>query len=263
MELRGTVVVVTGASSGIGEAVAVAFARRGARVVLTARRVDRLEELAERIQRAGGRAVTLPCDVTDTDELVKLPGIVEAMLGPADILVNNAGIPGGGDFSAVSHEQIDKVVDTNLTSVLHATRAFLPGMIARGRGHVINIASLAGRFATPGAAVYTATKHGVVAFSEALNYDVADRGVLVTTVNPSFVDTESFPVVDLPRSLVLKVETVADAVVKVARKEIAPEYSVPRALAPFQLFRVLTPPLYRWGVRTARKVKPSTPVQGP
>ena len=132
-------------------------------------------------------------------------------------------------------------------------------MLGRGRGHVINVASLAGRYATPGAAVYTATKHGVVAFSEAVNYETSGRGVLVTTVNPSFVDTEGFPV-DLPRSLVLKADTVADAIVKVARKGIAPEYSVPRALAPFQLFRVLTPPLYRWGVRTARKVKPSTPM---
>jgi NADP-dependent 3-hydroxy acid dehydrogenase YdfG len=260
MELRGSVVVVTGASSGIGEAAAVAFARRGAKVVLTARRVDRLEDLAGRIERAGGRAVALPIDVTDTDVLTKLPGVVEAMLGPTDILVNNAGIPGGGDFMEVTHEQIDRVIDTNLASVLHATRAFLPGMMARGRGHVINVASLAGRFATPGAAVYTATKHGVVAFSEALNYDTSARGVLVTTVNPAFVDTEGFPV-DLPRSLVLKVDTVANAVVKVARKGIAPEYSIPRALAPFQAFRVLTPPLYRWGVRTARGVKPSTPVQ--
>lgn len=260
MELRAAVVVVTGASSGIGEATAVAFAKRGAKVVLAARRIDRLEALATRIEAAGGTALALPCDVTDTDELVKLPGVVEAMLGPADILVNNAGIPGGGRFMDVSHEQIDKVVEVNLLSVLHATRAFLPGMLARGRGHVINVASLAGRFATPGASLYTATKHGVVAFSESLNYDVADRGVRITTVNPSFADTESFPVA-LPRSLVLKVDTVAEAIVKVARLGIAPEYSVPRWLAPLQVFRVLTPPLYRWGVRTVRKVKPSTPMQ--
>jgi NADP-dependent 3-hydroxy acid dehydrogenase YdfG len=260
MELRGAVVVVTGASAGIGEATAVAFAKRGAKVVLAARRIERLEALADRIEAAGGMAVALRCDVVDTDELVKLPGVVEAMMGPVDVLVNNAGVPGGGPFEQVSHDQIDAVVGVNLTSVLHATRAFLPGMLARGHGHVINVASLAGRFATPGAAVYTATKHGVVAFSESLNYDVAGRGVLVTTVNPSFADTASFPAT-LPRSLILKVDTVAEAIVKVARLGIAPEYSVPRWLAPFQIFRVLTPPLYRWGVRTARRVKPATPVQ--
>ncbi|MEX0984966.1 MAG: SDR family oxidoreductase [Actinomycetota bacterium] len=261
MELRGAVVVVTGASSGIGEATALAFAKRGAKVVLAARRIDRLEELAARIQAKGGHALALRCDVSETEELIKLPGVVQALLGPTDILVNNAGIPGGGRFLDTSHEQIDRVVGVNLLSVLHATRAFLPGMVARGHGHVINVASLAGRFATPGASVYSATKHGVVAFSEALNYDVVDRGVLITTVNPAFADTASFPT-SLPRSLVLKVDTVAEAIVKVARLGIAPEYSVPRWLAPLQVFRVLTPPLYRWGVRTARKVKPSTPIQG-
>jgi hypothetical protein len=88
---------------------------------------------------------------------------------------------------------------------------------------------------------------------------VERRGVLVTTVNPSFADTASFPTT-LPRSLVLKVSTVASAIVKVAERGIAPEYSVPRWIAPFQVFRVLTPPLYRWGVRTARTVKPSSPM---
>ena len=93
------------------------------------------------------------------------------------MLVNNAGVPGGGEFLTIDHDQIDTVIETNLSSVVHATRAFLPGMLDRGRGHVMNVASLAGRFATPGAAVYTATKHGVVAFSEALHYDVDGRGV--------------------------------------------------------------------------------------
>ena len=258
MELRGAVVVVTGASSGIGEATATAFAKRGAKVVLAARRIDRLEELAGRIEAAGGTAIALPCDVVDTDELRKLPGVVEALLGPADVLVNNAGVPGGGPFAELSHEQIERVVAVNLLGVLHATRAFLPGMLARGRGHVINVASLAGRVATPGAALYSATKHGVVGFSEALHHDVLDRGLAVTTVNPFFVDTESFPV-DLPRAMVLKVDKVAESIVKVARLGIAPEYSIPRWAGPLQVFRVLTPPLYRWGIRTGRKLKPSTP----
>jgi short-subunit dehydrogenase len=259
VELRGAVVVVTGASAGIGEATAIAFAKRGAKVVLAARRIERLEDLARRIEGAGGTAMALRCDVRETAELVRLPGIVGELLGPVDVLVNNAGVPGGGPVAQISHEQIDTVVRTNLLSVIHATRAFLPGMLARGHGHVINVASLAGRFATPGAAVYSATKHGVVAFSEALSYEVRDRGVLVTTVNPAFVDTASFPA-NLPRSLVLEVDTVAEAIVKVAREGIAPEYSVPRWIAPFQVFRVLTPPLYRWGVRTARRIRPATPV---
>lgn len=261
MELRGKVVVVTGASSGIGEAIALAFAKRGAKVVLAARRLERLEELAERIGHAGGQALALKCDVGEPDEVQKLPGIVEELVGPTDVLVNNAGLPGGGELVDLSMEQIERVVRVNLLGVLYGTRAFLPGMLARGHGHVVNIASLAGRFAVPGASLYTATKHAVVAFSESLNFDTEASGVLVTTVNPGFVDTEGFPHARLPRWIVMDVERVSDAIVKVVRGGIAPEYSVPRWIAPFQVFRVLTPPLYRWGVRKARKAGKATPAR--
>jgi NADP-dependent 3-hydroxy acid dehydrogenase YdfG len=253
VELPGKVAVVTGASSGIGEATAVAFARRGVTVVLAARRVDRLEDLAGRIERTGGRALAVPCDVTDRDRLAALPTVVAEAFGPADILVNNAGIPGGGDFDELSYEQIEALVRTNVLGVMNATRAFLPGMLERGRGHVVNVASMAGRFAPPGATVYTATKHAVVAFSEALNYETEPRGVLVTAVNPALVRTEGFPMQGVPSFLLLKVETVAEAIVGVVRDGIAPERSVPRFLAPFQAFRVLTPPLYRWGIRQLRR----------
>ena len=252
MELRGAVAVVTGASSGIGEATAVALAQRGARVVLAARRTDRLGSLADRIVRAGGRALAVPCDVTDPHDLRTLRGVVEEALGPVDILVNNAGIPGGGEFAELDDDQIRRVVEVNLLGVMYGTRVFLPSMLARGHGHVVNIASLAGRFATPGASVYTATKHGVVAFSESVNYEVEGRTVHVTAVNPGFVATEGFPAQGVPARAVMPAVRVAEAVVKVIREGIAPEYSVPRWVSPFQVFRVLTPPLYRWGVRTTR-----------
>jgi short-subunit dehydrogenase len=126
-------------------------------------------------------------------------------------------------------------------------------MLRDGHGHIVNVASLAGRFAAPGTGVYSATKHAVVAFSESTNYDAEGRGVHVTAVNPGFIDTEGFPQDGLPSWMVMRVERVAEAIVKVVRDEIAPELSVPRWVSPLQAFRVLTPPLYRWGVRRARR----------
>lgn len=258
MDPHDRVVVVTGASAGIGEATAVAFAQRGAQVALAARRLDRIEELADRIVRAGGQAVAFRCDVTEHEQLERLDRIVTEVLGPPDVLVNNAGVPGGGGFAELSYEQIERVVRTNLLGVLFGTRAFLPGMQRRGGGHIVNVASLAGRYAAPDAALYTATKHAVVAFSESVHYEAARRGVLVTAVNPAFVATEGFPQSNLPGTIVMAPERVARAIVRVVRDRIAPEYSVPRWVAPFQAFRVLTPGLYRWGLRTVRRIGSAT-----
>jgi NADP-dependent 3-hydroxy acid dehydrogenase YdfG len=254
VDVKGAVVVVTGASAGIGEATAVALARRGARVVLAARRLDRLESLADRIERAGGSALALRVDVTHPDEVDALPGFVREVYGrPADVLVNNAGVPGGGTIQDLDYEQIRRVVEVNLLGVLYGMRAFLPEMLRRGHGHIVNVASLAGRFAAPGAGLYAATKHAVVAASESAHFDAETRGVRVTAVNPGFVVTEGFPCDGVPGWAVMPVERVADAIVRVVREGIAPELSVPRWVSPLQAFRVLTPPLYRWGVRRARR----------
>jgi short-subunit dehydrogenase len=258
MQLRGTVAVVTGASSGIGETTAIALARRGARVVLAARRIDRLEDLQGRIERAGGIALALACDVGDPEQLKTLSTVTGEAFGAPDILINNAGIPGGGGFAALPYEEIERVVRVNVLGVMYGTRAFLPGMLERGRGHIVNVASLAGRFAAPGAPVYTATKHAVVAFSESLNYEAEKHGVLVTAVNPGLVATEGFPQEHVDQRFVLPVERVARAIVRVLEDGIAPELSIPRWVSPLQAFRVLTPPLYRWGVRRLRDVNFTT-----
>lgn len=250
-------VVVTGASSGIGEATAFAFAQRGARVVVAARRTERLDAVVDRIERSGGHALAATCDVTEPAQLETLRVVTEEAYGSTDVLVNSAGMRGGGEFGRLGYDQISHHVELNVLGVMFGTRAFLPGMLARGKGHVVNIGSLAGRFATPGNAIYGATKHAVVAFSEAMHYETEGRNVLVTAVNPGFVDTEGFPQGDLPDWAVLKMSTVTDAIVKVVREGIAPEYSIPRWLSPLQLFRVATPPLYRWGIRRVRGARRS------
>jgi hypothetical protein len=245
VELRDAVVVVTGASSGIGEATALRFARAGSRLALAARRVDRLDALATRIEARGGQALPVRCDVTIPGDRRDLADAVQHTFGRCDVLVNNAGIPGGGPFRSLTAEQIDRVVEVNLLGVVQTTKAFLPMMLEQRSGHVVNVASLAGRFALPGASIYSATKHAVVAFSESLYHELKDVGVVVTAVNPFFARTESFPSAQVPPRLLIDVDRIARTIEDVVRRGRAPEVSVPRSIALFQVFRILTPPLYR------------------
>jgi short-subunit dehydrogenase len=258
MELRGAVAVVTGASSGFGELTSRLLAKEGASVVLAARRVERLEALAAEIEGRGGRGLAVRCDVTEVADLQGLRDRVEEAFGRCDVLINNAGIPGGGRFEDLSLEQIERVIRVNLLGVLFCTKTFLPMMLEQGAGHIVNVGSLAGRYAAPGASVYSASKHGVVAFSEALYYELAPRGILVTSVNPGFAATEGFPQGRLPSALVMPAEKVARVIVQVVKEGKAPEVSVPRVMSLWQAFRILTPPLYRWGVRQASKKLSST-----
>ena len=257
MELAGKVAVVTGASAGIGRATAWGFAVRGATVVPAARRLDRLERLADAIRGRGGDATPVACNVSDSAAVEGLFRQVMEAYGRCDVLVNNAGVPGGGRFVKLPVEKLERIVRVNFLGVVYCTRAFLPQMLERQQGHVVNIASLAGRFAVPGSAVYSGTKHAVVAFSESLHYETAPQGVLVTAVNPGVVPTEGFPHEEAkrargPRRLaVLRPEQVAEAVLRVVEKGIAPELSIPRWLSALQAVRVLTPPLYRFAMRRA------------
>ena len=202
MELRGAVAVVTGASAGIGRATALALGEAGASMVLAARREEVLKQLAGEMEERGWRAVPVPCDVTERADVERLRDRVAGEFGRLDVLVNNAGIPGGGAFLDLSLERIEQVATVDFLSVLTCTKILLPLMLEGGKGHIVNVASLAGRFATPGASVYAAAKHAVVAFSEALYYELEPKGVLVTALNPGFVETEGFPHHDLDPRLV-------------------------------------------------------------
>lgn len=261
MQLRGAVVVVTGASSGIGRAAALRFAHAGSTVVLAARRLERLEALTEQIAAHGGNALAVRCDVSVAEDLDALRARVEEAHERCDVLVNNAGVAQGGSFQRLSAAEIERIVRINLLGVVLGTHAFLPMFLAQRSGHVVNVASLAGRFAVPGAAVYSATKHGVVAFSESLYYELKPKGILVTAVNPGFTRTEGFPMSGAPTPLVMTPDRVAQVLVDVVRRDRAPEVSIPRSYSAAQVFRVLTPPLYRWGLergaRAALRDRPS------
>ncbi len=252
IDLRGAVAVVTGASSGIGWSAAWALAAGGATVVAAARREDRLAHLVGQIEQRGGRALAVGCDVTDRAQVEALRDRTLGAFGRADVLVSNAGIPGGGEFARMPVEHVERVVATNLLGVLYGARAFLPAMLEAGRGHVVNVASLAGRFAIPGQSVYGATKHAVIGFSESLNYETSPRGVLVTAVNPGFTSTEAFPQTELiERGIpVMAPRDVARVIVRVVRRGDAPEASIPRWISALQAVRTLAPRPYRAAVRT-------------
>ena len=189
-ELSGKAVAITGASSGIGEATAHALARAGASVALGARRKDRIDALAGRIEDEGGTAIALEVDVSDEGQA---RGFVEAAherLGRLDSLVNNAGVMLLGPFEQSEPDDWRTMVHVNQLGLLYCTHAALPLMRAQGSGDIVNISSIAGRHARAGSSVYNLTKFGVGAFSEALRQEVTEGGIRVILVEPGFVDTE-------------------------------------------------------------------------
>jgi clavulanate-9-aldehyde reducatase len=189
-DLSGKVAAVTGASSGIGEATAVMLAEAGAAVSLAARRSDRIADLAKRIEGSGGRALSIEADLGNEDQANAFVRETKEELGRLDILVNNAGQMLLGPVIGADTSEWRRMVDVNLLGLLYSTHAALPIMGEQGSGHIVNISSVAGRFATFGAAVYNLTKFGVNAFSEALRQEVAAANVKVTVIEPGFVATE-------------------------------------------------------------------------
>ena len=181
--------VITGAGSGLGRALALDVARRGGRVVVADIDEVGAAETARLVERAGGEAHAMACDVSDAAQVERLAADATERLGEIDLLVNNAGVAVGGAFEEISLDDWGWIVGINLWGVVHGCRAFLPAMKARGRGHVINIASAAGLVSMPGMSPYNATKAAVVALSETLHGECKAHGVQVSVVCPTFFAT--------------------------------------------------------------------------
>ena len=185
------IVLITGASSGIGEGCARKFASEGARLILNARSVDKLEALAQELkEKYGTSCYVMPFDVRDrkaaSEALASLPAEWQAI----DVLINNAGLVIGVDKEHEGNlDEWDIVIDTNIKSLLSMTRMVVPGMVERGRGHIINIGSIAGDAAYPGGSVYCATKAAVKALSDGLRIDLVDTPLRVTNIKPGMVET--------------------------------------------------------------------------
>lgn len=189
-DLEGQVAAITGASSGIGEATALALAGAGAAVSLAARRQDRIEALAAKIADQGGRAEVIATDVSQEDQARAFIEGTRERLGRLDILVNNAGVMLLGPVIGADTDEWRQMVEVNMLGLLYCTHSVLPIMGEQGSGHIVNVSSVAGRQASFGSAVYNLTKFGVNGFSEALRQEVAPANVRVTIIEPGFVATE-------------------------------------------------------------------------
>ena len=211
MEIAGARALVTGASGGIGQAIAEALCGRGAEVIVSARRQEILAELCERLS---GRASHVTADLGDRDDVARLAR--EA--GEVDILVANAGLPGSGRLTDFTPEQVDHAIDVNLRAPMQLAHALLPGMLERGRGHLVFIGSMNSKIPNPRTSVYSATKFGLRGFALALREDLHDTPVGVSAVYPGFVRDAGMwaeTKIELPRFMgTSSPQEVADAVVK-------------------------------------------------
>ena len=191
-DMRGKVVVVTGASSGIGRAAALAFAAAGARVALVARSADPLEAAAREARERGGVATAVVADVTDRAQVASMVAAVVREFGRIDVLVNNAGIGAHGPFWGTPYPDFERILRVNFFGVAYCTAAVLPHMIAQRSGRIVNVSSMIGKRAYPGNAAYCASKFALEGFSEALRTEVRHHGIRVIQVCPGFTETGFF-----------------------------------------------------------------------
>ena len=249
MQWGGATAVITGASRGIGAAVARAASARGAAVGLIARDRGGLDEV---LASCGGRGAVAAADVADPDALAVALGRLETSLGAPDILVANAGIGAYGAFADLTADELERIVRVNVLGTAHAIRLVVPGMIERRRGHIVTLGSIAGRLGSPFEAIYSATKFAGVGLTEALVVELEPYGVGVSMVQPGPVATQfgearGHPY-DRDRPKPVPAEQVAAAVIAAVREDQHERY-VPSSFRGAVVARHLVPPLFRWGSR--------------
>jgi short-subunit dehydrogenase len=262
MRVNGRTVLITGASSGIGEATALAMARGGARVLLLARRQRALEAVATRIANGGGQALAVPVDLTDLAAVDAAAQMIRANVGVPDVVVNNAGAGRWLYVEETPRGEEAAMMAVPYLAAFAVTRAFLPGMLARGSGHIVNVTSLAAYLPWPGATGYAAVRWAMRGFSEALAADLAGTGIGVSLVVPPEVDTPYFDTNPGTRPRIpniarlyptLSADAVARAIVRAVernRREVILPWTMRLTLLSHRLF----PALGRWlVVRTGWK----------
>jgi len=212
--IEGKVVVITGASSGLGEAAARHLSTLGASIVLGARRLDRLRALADELIARDGRALAVEADVTRLDQVKALVDAAVRTYGRIDVMINNAGLMPQSLLERLKIDEWDRMIDVNIKGVLYGIAAALPHMTAQKSGHFINVSSVAGHKVRPGGTVYSATKHAVRVISEGLRQEVKPYNIRTTLISPGAVDTE------LP-------DTITDPDVAVAMRKFYDDMAIP------------------------------------
>jgi len=222
MNFKNKIVVITGASSGIGEAAAEQFAKKGANLVLVARRKEKLEQVEKKLSKYSIKILIQVCDVSDKEQVKQMSEKVIETFSKIDVLVNNAGFVIYGKVKELSIEDIESQMKTNYFGTIYCTKLFLPYLLKQNAGHIVNVASVGGSFGVPGIASYCATKYAMLGFSEGLHHELHDTNVGVTVVSPIMVRTSLFDhpsfknFTKFATGISLSSETVANAVVKAA-----------------------------------------------
>jgi short-subunit dehydrogenase len=221
MDFKNKVVLITGASSGIGKESAIEFAKQGANIVLVSRTKEKLEQVADELKKLNVTILTCQCDVSNKVQVREMSKIVLEKFDSVDILVNNAGFAIYGSVSNLSIDEIESQMETNYFGMIYCIKNFLPSMLEKKSGHIVNVASVAASFGLPGIASYCASKFAMLGFSEGLKHELKNTGVGITVVSPimvrtNFFDHPSFEKMPKFSPTSLSSKTVAKAILKAA-----------------------------------------------